>query len=120
MKPILKRKPDHIIIHAGTNNLQNDSPKNIKEKMSRAIHNIKKEHPTVSITISSVIERSDKPLNEKIAQVNNLFQGLCDENNFDFIKNNNIHLNCLNAGGLHLNPKGIHTLAANLRNHINY
>ena len=34
-------------------------------------------------------------------------------NNFGFIDNSNISENCLNMGGLHLNPHGIHKLAAN-------
>ena len=120
VKPVLKRKPDHVIIHAGTNNLRNDSPRQIKEKMSKVIDGIKQEDPTVGITISSVINWTDKPLNNKILQVNQLLEEYCNANNFDFIMNNNINSNSLNAGGLHLNPKGIQTLAANLRNYITY
>ena len=120
VKPILKRKPNHVIIHAGTNNLHRDNSQTIMEKMSNVISEIKQQYPTVGITVSSIIHRNDKPLFEKVLQTNNLREQLCLVNNYDFIKNNNIQQICLNAGGLHLNIKGFHTLEANLRNCINY
>ena len=102
-------------------------PKQIQTKLAKVIEEIKQEHPTMDIGISSVIRRNDvkspndkKSFNDKISRVNNLLKNFCEQNNFDFLNNDNIHENCLNAGGLHLNPRGIHTLASNLRNYINY
>ena len=66
VEPILKRKPNHIIIHAGTNNLHRDNPQTIKEKMSNVVSGIKQQHPTISITVLSIIHRNDKPLFEKV------------------------------------------------------
>ena len=126
-KPTLKFKPDKIIIHAGTNNLKKATPKQIKTKLAKAIQGIKQEHPSVEIAVSSVFRRNDakssdekKVMDGKILEVNKLLRNLCDEHNFDFINNDNINDNCLNTGGLHLNPKGIYTFASNLRNYIKY
>ena len=120
VKPVLRRKPDSIILHAGTNNLQNDSLRKIKSKVEKLTENIKKDHPAVSIAISSIIQRDDKPLNDKVYQVNQQLKDYCEQNNLDFIDNSNIRNDGLNAVGLHLNRKGVVTLAANLRQHINY
>lgn len=121
LKPVLKRKPHKIIIHAGTNNLKRDCAKQIKDKMAKVIAGVKQENPNVSIAISSIIQRKkDQSLNDKITQVNDLVAKYCNDNNFDLIKHENIDESCLNAGGLHLNRKGIHILASNLRNYINY
>ena len=91
-----------------------------RRKLLKIIDSIRQEDPTAGITISSVINRTDQSLNNNISQVNQLLEQYCNANNFDFIMNNNINSNSLNAGGLHLNPKGIQTLAANLRNYITY
>lgn len=121
IKPTLKHKPDKIIIHAGTNNLRNDSPKQINSKLVKVISGIKTQQPSVNIAISSVIKRNDNPaLNTKISEVNTLLKTYCEQNNLDYISNDNIQKQCLNTGGLHLNPRGIQALASNFRNYITY
>ena len=121
IKPVLRRRPDNIIIHAGTNNITKDSPQEITTKIAHLVDTVKKQEPLVSITISSIIKRNDKPaLNRQIISTNKLLEKLCSSRAIDFIDNDNIHLNCLNAGGLHLNPKGIQHLASNLRGYITY
>ena len=32
IKPVLRKKPKHIILHVGTNNLRSDKPKTVKKK----------------------------------------------------------------------------------------
>ena len=121
IQPILRRKPDHIIFHAGTNNLHRDSAKEILSKVDKVVKNIKEKLPEVSVSISSIIKRNDKQeLNGKIGQVNNLLLNYCEFNNYGFMNNNNIQDDCLNQRGLHLNPKGIIKLASNIRSYINY
>ena len=120
-KPVTRRKPNDIVIHCGTNNLKRGNPKQIKEKISTVVKDIKKELPTVQVAVSSVIKRKDdKSLNSKFEQVNNLVKDYCMNNNFSFIDNSNVSEDCLNIGGLRLNPHGIHKLAANFRSHINF
>jgi hypothetical protein len=58
VKLSLKYKSDNIIIHAGTNNLRKDSPKEMKKKLDKLVSGIKTELPNVDIAISSVIKRS--------------------------------------------------------------
>jgi lysophospholipase L1-like esterase len=121
VKPSLKYKPDNIIIHAGTNNLRKDNQNEIKNNLDKLVSGIKTELPSVDIAISSVIRRSDNPaLNSKILEVNNILKTYCGQNNFDFINNDNIREQFLNTGGLHLIPRGIQTLASNVRNYITY
>lgn len=51
--------------------------------------------------------------------MNDSLKHQCSNYNFDFICNDNIKENLLNAGGLHLNLNGTITLAANFRKCIN-
>jgi hypothetical protein len=121
VKSSLKYKPDYFIIHAGTNNLRKDSPKEMKKKLDKLVSGFKTELPNVDIAISSVMRRSDNPaLNSKILEVNNILKTYCEQNHFDFINNDNIREQFLNTGGLHLNPRGIQTLASNFRNYLTY
>ena len=119
IKPILRRKPKSVVIHVGTNNLRTDNPKNIKQKLGQLVEDIKKADHALSISFSSLIKRKDdNDLDTKVTQVNELLENFCRSNNLGFISNNNIGYNCLNRGGLHLNRKGVFTLASNLRNHL--
>ena len=121
IKPTLNKKPDKIIIHAGTNNIKSYSPKAIEKKLGNLVKRVKKELPNADIALSSVIYREDdKSLNSKIKQVNCLLETFCEQSDFDYINNDNIHADCLNAGGLHLNRKGTITLASNFRNYLKY
>jgi hypothetical protein len=89
--------------------------------LDKLVSGIKTELPNVDIAIFSVIRRSDNPaLNSKILDVNNILKTYCEQNNFDFINNDNIQEHFLNTCGLHLNPRGIQTLASNFRNYITY
>ena len=72
MKPSIRAKPDHIILHVGTNDLQsNATPREIAEKTTSLVSEMKSNKCEVSI--SAIIIRTDKPdLNEKGTEVNNL------------------------------------------------
>ena len=119
-KPISRRKPKTIILHVGTNNLKADRPKQIKQKIVNLVDNIKSEHTSVQIAVSSVVHRKDQQsLNDKIDQVNSLLASCCQQKNWDFISNNNIGEDCLNRSGLHLNRRGVYHLVSNLRDYIN-
>jgi hypothetical protein len=93
----------------------------MKKKLDKLVSGFKTELPNVDIAISSVMRRSDNPaLNSKILEVNNILKTYCEQNHFDFINNDNIREQFLNTGGLHLNPRGIQTLASNFRNYLTY
>ena len=118
IKPTLKKKPDAIIIHIGTNDIQNnniDTLANIKE-ITAHIH---KHSQTTKVSISSIIHREDKAyLNQKIDYLNNELFELCKGNGLCFIDNQNITLAELNGSMLHLNRQGTITLAKNIIQHV--
>ena len=112
IQPPLKRDPDWVIIHVGTNDLRSSQdPKTI----AKNIIDIAKSSTTNKneILVSSIVSRRDN-LNGKGRQVNNILQKLCVENNFAYVNHDNIkprkHCNC---GGVHLNTAGSKILAEN-------
>lgn len=119
IKPYLRRKPKNLIIHVGTNNIKSDKPKSIKSKLANLIQNIKKDHTSVRIAVSSLTTRKDDPaLTSKISSVNNSLEQYCKSNDIDFINNKSVDSTCINRGGLHLNRQGTVNLAANFRNYL--
>jgi len=119
IKPMLRKKPKHVIIHVGTNNLRRDKPKEVKKKVVKLLEESKKTNPEVNMAVSSIVKRSDDSnQSNKVMQVNEALKEYCSTKNIAFIDNNNIDQECLNRGGLHLNKKGTITLAANFRRFI--
>ena len=120
IKPGLRRKPDKIIIHAGTNDLKSLSPKKIQKKITSICPSVQKDHQDTKIAILSIITRKDDPtLLDNIAKLNQSLKNYCDHNNIDFIDNSNITVRSLAKDGLHLNKKGIFEFSSNLRSYIN-
>ena len=118
VKPFLRRKPDGIILHIGTNNLSTDEPSQLGEKIVDLARFIEHESQSTKLAVSSLIVRKDD-LDRKVKNVNKTLQSFCNSNGWTFISNENIDASCINKGGLHLNRKGVYKLASNLRNHIN-
>lgn len=76
--------------------------------------------PTTKVTFSPIIIRSDDHnLNAKGNSVNSFINTLAKKINCPFLDHSNIKPEHLNAGGLHLNIKGVKALAVNVKNHIN-
>ena len=120
VKPLLRRKPDRVILHVGTNNVKNDSSKRIKTKIAELVDNIRQEQPTVKIALSAIVHRADeKSLNESIDRVNHAMDSFCKQSGMDFICHDNISEDCLSSGGLHLNRKGVFNFATNFRKYLN-
>ena len=117
LKPLLERKPSHIILHVGTNDLaQGSSCNEVAEKIINIGRNIV--NKGTAFTISMLTTRSDG-LNPMVRKVNNILEKLIkSETNIDIIDNDNIRSEYhLNSSGLHLNRKGDAALA---RNYISY
>ena len=113
IKPELRHKPDVIIIHCGTNDIENEinTVKKIK-KLVKEIDEYDKQNPP-KVVISSLIKRYDKDFNDDIANINEKLQRFCNGKGLSFIDNNNIDRSCLNKGKLHLNRQGLSYLANN-------
>ena len=112
IQPPLKRDPDQVFIHVGTNNLRSSQdPETIAENTI----DIAKNSTTNKneILVSSIVLRRDS-LNGKGLQVNNILEKLCVDNNFAYVKHDNIkpRQHC-NYGAVHLNTAGSKILADN-------
>ena len=89
IKPELCHKPDVIIIHCGTNDIENEinTVKKIK-KLVKEIDEYDKQNPP-KVVISSLIKRYDKDFNDDIADINEKLQRFCNSKGLSFIDNNN-------------------------------
>ena len=117
LNPLLNRRPSHVILHCGTNDLaQGSSCREVSERIIDLGKNIVNKGMTCSI--SMLTKRTDG-LNPLVQQVNNLIEkGLKSESNIDFINNDTISEYHLNSSGLHLNRKGDAALARNIIQYI--
>ena len=113
IKPAIRKNPDIVVIHAGTNDLQNNC-NIVKEakKLVSAVKEVDKDN-SIKIAFSSIINREDEDFKDKINDVNNKLKNYCNSAWLDFIDNSNIDGSCLNRGKLHLNRKGTAGLAKN-------
>ena len=64
--PSLRRNPEEVILHVGTNNLKSSEPREIAEGIVNLGLKIQNHSPECKVTISSLISRSDQTLNGKI------------------------------------------------------
>ena len=112
----LKKKPDNIIIHIGTN----DSPYKSEDLIYKELLNVKqiihKLHPDCkNIVVSSAIIQTDKQeANIILKKYNNILK----QEGKKVIFHNNITPSHLNKDGLHLNFNGSTVLAGNLLSRI--
>ena len=115
IKPELHHKPDVIIIHCGTNGIENEinTVKKIK-KLIKKIDEYDKQNPPKVVT-SSLIKRYDQNFNDDIADINQKLQRFCNSKGLYFIDNNNIDRSCLNKVKLHRNRPGLSYFANNFK-----
>ena len=108
IKPILKKRPDNIILHVRTNNTVNEPSKIVLGKLLGLKKFIEHTLPESNIVISNLITRIDNgKASLTVTKTNEHLHGL----QMDIIDNGNITSNELNKGGLHLNPRGLGKLA---------
>ena len=117
IKPTLKRKPNRIIVHTGTNDLINEetSPCYIANNIISLAQSIKTKD--LNVTISGIIARGDKH-NAKAAAVNQFLSHLCKEVDIDFISHNNIIPSQHLSDRLHPNTQGLRILYGNYTNYL--
>ena len=109
--PYLKKEPDNIIIHIGTNDSSYKTEALTYKELLNVKETITKFHPNCkNIVISSAIVRTDKKeANNILKKYNNILKQ--EERNVIF--HNNISASHLHRDGLHLNLNGT-VLAGNL------
>ena len=118
IKPDVRKKPDIIIVHAGTNDITN----NIKsfENYKKITDTIKSKLTNCKYTNSNVVMRKDKPDKEKkVKEFNSRLSKFCSKNKIDIIENENLDGSCLIFKKLHLNKKGNPYLANKFLDFLN-
>ena len=119
IKPTLKRKPSHLILHVGTNDMQSKSPDEIVSTIKHIGEKIAEESNGTEFIVSEIITRNDDPqLTSKVNECNIKLDELCAGLNWGLIKHNNICKTHLNSYGLHLNQRGTGLLAGNLKSYL--
>ena len=105
-----------IIIHTGTNDIQNKV--NTLQKVRKVITTIKE--IDIQIAFSSVIHRDDPDFEEEIKEINRNSENLSKGKGIKFINNNNNNNNnnidgsCLNRSKLYLNKSETALLVKNI------
>ena len=105
---MLKKKPAHLIIHAGTNDVAHHEPEEIAKNIIALTKSAEQEG--IKCAVSNIVKRDDHDLWNK-AQIVNC---LSNDPEVSIIDNSNITLNHLNRSGLHLNKRGDGALALNI------
>ena len=101
-KPILRKNPDAITIHSGTNDAKNDKPTK-KRKKKKVIKQIEYTNPEIQVIISGLIHREDREINDETASISNQLESYCCSKSVLFVNNDNMKLSCLAKDKLHLN-----------------
>ncbi|CAB3980376.1 Scavenger receptor cysteine-rich type 1 M130 [Paramuricea clavata] len=115
-KPSLSKKPKHVIIHSGTNDLNKKPPTQIVKSIRKLGQAIQTENPDTNIIFSELIVRGDnKGLADKVREVNEGLDKLCKSENWEVLRNQNIKFMHLNAYGIHLTKQGTAILAKNIK-----
>ena len=120
INPILRKKPDKLIVHVGTNNLRGrETPAKCAEEIISLAKAIKSNLPTTTVAVSGLTTRTDNDnLAVKVNEVNSSLKQLCRQINVNFIDHSNITPNHLNRSGIYLNKMGTSLLARNFNNSI--
>ena len=115
IKPVVRKKPDTLIFHTGTNDLTNGV--NTMKKVRKLVKVVREidESEEIKIGFSSVIYRQDKEVDDERKEVNSKLKKYCEGKGFVFIENANIDGTGLNNSKLHLNKKGTNILAENIK-----
>ena len=115
IKPVLRRKPDSIILHVGTNDTTTKKATDVMSDINKLCQEIKKAAPDVEIILSELINREDNKIaKHTINEVNKLLANYCVANNLSLLTHNNITSTSLNRSLLHLNKYGSSLLAKNI------
>ena len=113
IRPSLRKEPDQIIIHAGTNDLTNDH--NYLNNVKKIVKMVRETCKNTKLCFSSLICRNDlKDIDEKVKKTNTHLENYCKQQNLGFIDNSNLKRSDLNSRGLHLQERGSSKLAKNL------
>ena len=106
MKPSIKEKPDHTILHVGTNDLNSDGSSDLIAKS--IVHlTITLKNNLKILSFSNIIMRNHN-IDEKAMEINGCLKQLCIKKNFFFLIDHTktIDSRNINQSKLHLNKSG--------------
>ena len=113
LRPLLRKEPDEIILHVGTNNIRDESPRSEAEGIVNVVTQIQQDFPTTHLAISPLLPRPDNlELDDKIKEANKILKQFCSTRGLTFLGINNVDLTCLNRRGVYLNRIGSSLLSS--------
>ena len=78
LRPVLRKEPDEIILHVGTNNIHDVSPCSMAEGIVDVVTQIQKDFPTTHLAIAPLLPRSDNlEFNSKVKEANKILKSFC-------------------------------------------
>ena len=119
VRPIIRKKPDMIIVHAGTNDLTSNI--NYLHNVKAMVKEIQQDNNMeTEIVFSSLFRRYDMKDGVKLVDdVNIRLKNYCHQNNIKLIDNSNITEELLGRKKLHPTKRGISLFARNILKFLN-
>ena len=118
VKPLIRKRPEKIIIVIGTNDIERKPVTEILRSIKLVMDMILEKLPDCHLVISEIIRRADSRLNDaELAKLNgkiNTFNQSLKKMNVDILRQQNIIQDHLGRDGLHLNFNGNRQLALNI------
>ena len=114
LKPAINKKPDLLIVHAGTNDITNNVPDSAKH--FQEVINLAKEK-NVSLAFSNLCKRFDKDSQylEEVGKRNKVLGDVCRDNEIPIIDNSFFDESCVKPDGVHPTDFGCMKLALNVK-----
>ena len=119
VQPTVRKKLNLIIIHTGTNDIQNNM--NTFQKIRKVISSIKEynTNDNIKIALSSITHWSDHDFKNKSNDTNRKLENLYKGKGMTFISNSNIDSTCLNRSKFQSNKSGTSLLIKNFWKVVN-
>ena len=103
LQPSLQLEPSKIILHAGTNDLGDFSPRDVAEKLVDLGNLASSSSQSTKVTISALTQRfDDESLGKKVSECNKIIKYFCNQNGWVLVQRSNIDFSCVNSQKLHL------------------
>ena len=113
---------DAIIMHWGTNNLRDEIPEGVAEKVVKTFKKFKQKNPKAQLAYSPIFRRKGNAtangMNVKVFQTNKILKEELMPQDIDFIDNENSLYGNICDDGLHINQGGAKRFARNIKKYI--
>ena len=71
INPILRKKPDQLVLHIGTNDLRRAESQVVAHGVINLAHKIEEQCPGIDIIVSGILTRTDvKALSDRVSETN--------------------------------------------------